>query len=142
MTSVQREDHVEDGRQETSRETAQRRLRSLKTGVVAASAASLIGFLGVAVAHDDGGGTASGGQATAPPQADGDGGTRPTDDTVAPDQGVVPGRGYVPGGSWDTDGTAPDWQGVPSDPGGTAQPDPGFFGGDGAQGPVDGSGAS
>lgn len=133
---------MEDGRPEASRETAQRRLRSLKTGVVAASAASVIGFLGVAVAHDDGGGAGSGAQAATSPQADRDGGTRPADDTVAPDQGVVPGRGYVPGESWDTDGTAPDWQGVPSDPGGTAPSDPGFFGGGGGQGPVDGSGAS
>lgn len=134
---------MEDGRPETPREAAQRRLRSLKAGVVAASVASLIGFMGVAVAHGDGdGGTTAGGQAATPSQGGSDGGGWRTDDAVTPDQGAVPGQGYVPGESWGTDRAAPDWRGVPSDQGGTVQPDPGFFGGGGGQGPVDGSGAS
>lgn len=129
---------MQDPRPETPRESAQRRLQSVKTGVVVASVASLVGFVGVAATHGDGGSATA---SSTPPAAASNTAT-PSDDYYYSGGD----RYQLPQGTY---GQPPQWSGDPSSGSSSDSTNSnpsqsgGVFGdGGGAQAPVGSSGAS
>lgn len=132
---------MQDPRPETPREGAQRRLQSIKTGVVVASVASLVGFVGVAATH--GGGSADAAPAPGAPAAAPAGTTRYGGSTADGGWGYprqTP-SGAVPGDA--SGGQALPWPDSSTGSTGTApSQDGGYFGAGGPSAPVGSSGAS